>query len=147
MLNLKPAGMLAVLSLATLGACATGEKISEATQVAPVPANASRIVVYRTNIMGGAVQPQVIVDGSPTGVCQPGGAFYVDVKPGQHRVSASTESTSSATVTTASGQSSYVECSIGFGVFIGRPLLKAKPAAEAAPAVRDLVLTGQFTLN
>jgi len=147
MLNLKPAGIVAVLSLTTLGACATGEKISETAQASPIPANTSRIIVYRTNIMGGAVQPQVIVDGSPTGMCQPGGAFYGDVKPGQHRVSASTESTSSATVTTAGGQSSYVECSIGFGVFVGRPLLRAKPAAEAAPAVSDLVLTGQFTLN
>ncbi|MCP4316572.1 MAG: hypothetical protein GY789_11300 [Hyphomicrobiales bacterium] len=49
--------------------------------------------------------------------------FYVDVAPGVHDVSATTEVTDTATVTVKANQTSYVECSINMGILIGRPIV------------------------
>lgn len=132
------------MSLALSG-CASGSKIFEtaAAQMPPKP-GLSRIVVYRDSILGFAVQPKVNVDGQPTGDCRPEGAFYVDIKPGKHEVSATTEVTRAVFVETANGKTAYVECSIGIGLLIGRPELRVIVPENGHEKIQSLVFTGQY---
>lgn len=130
-----------------LSACATGATLSETPAAqAPIPAGKSRIVVYRTNVMGFAVQPQVTVDSYPTGTCQANGVFFVDVNPGTHRVASSTETTAALQVQAQAARPSYVECSIGMGLAVGRPNLAQVTADSAAGKIGGLTFTGQFSV-
>lgn len=114
------------------------------TGASTIPANKGRVVVYRTGIMGTAIQPIISVDGVERGKCQPNGAFTVDVAPGQRLVSASTEIQRETVVTVAEGQTSYVRCSIGFGVLIGQPHLEVVPADVGKQESAPLALIGRF---
>jgi hypothetical protein len=109
-----------------------------------IPANKGRIVVYRTGIMGTAIQPTVLIDGVERGKCQPNGAFTVDVAQGQRTVSTSTEVRRQTVVTVEQGQTSYVRCSIGFGVLVGQPRLEAVPEDVGIQESAPLALTGRF---
>lgn len=134
-----------LLIASLLGGCASGQKISELAAAQEPPKNGdSRIVVYRDTILGLAVQPNVKVDGRATGDCRPEGAFYVDVKPGKYEVSATTEVTRSVFVQPARGETAYVECSIGLGLMIGRPELRAIAPENGKVAIQNLVFTGQY---
>jgi hypothetical protein len=129
----------------SVAACASGASISETPKAqTSIPEGKTRIVVYRTQVLGAAIQPEVLVDGQPTGNCQPNGAFLVDVPAGIHTVSASTESTATAKVDTSDSPIAYVECSIGFGLFIGRPKLVPVMPETGAAVSNDLVLTGRY---
>ena len=136
-----------IAALVALSACAEGPKLSETPAAqAPIPAGKSRIVVYRTNVMGFAVTPEVTVDSYPTGTCQANGVFFVDVKPGTHRLASSTETTASVQVQTQAAQKSYVECSIGMGLAVGRPNLTQVSADSAAGKIGGLTFTGQYSV-
>ena len=132
--------------LALLTGCAGGNTVSDWMNVEPVPAGMSRIVVYRTQVGGAAVQPHVRVDDRETGKCQPEGAFTVDVLPGEHTLSAKTETLEALEITTSPGETVYVECSITFGVMVGHPKLTAVAAETGREAVKPLSLIGQFAL-
>lgn len=127
-----------------LSACATGASLDESVDIEAVPPGMSRIVVYRTEVAGTAVQPTVSVDGRETGRCRPEGAFLIDLPPGEHRLSASTETTASTTVTTREGEVVYVECSLSLGVLVGHPKLTPVRAETGRAEARDLALTGRF---
>lgn len=138
------AASAALMGALLLSACASGPTVSASPEAkAPIPAGASRVVVYRTQIIGAAIQPDVFVDGVKRGSCKPKGAFYADVAPGEHTVSAKTEVRRAAPVTTAKGETAYVRCSIGMGLIAGRPHLESVPAAEAAKEVGPLAFTGR----
>lgn len=141
----KALSVISVVSAFAVSGCATGAKISETPEAQRPPASGlSRIVVYRTAVMGAAIQPTVKVDGKPSGSCTPNGAFYVDVPRGRHTVSAATEVTRSTTVDTSRETVAYVECSIGFGFLAGRPKLVAVTPRTGRSAVQNLVFTGQY---
>lgn len=140
-------GRIAVVLLGALllGACATGKTISEtpAAQLALSPSKA-RIAIYRTAVIGFAVQPAVNVDGRPTGNCTPNSVFYVDVKPGKHEVSARTEVTEAITVRARANRVTYVECSIGIGILVGRPKLIEVTKTQAQYKIRDMAFGGKY---
>lgn len=97
---------------------------------APIPAGQGRLVVYRTQALAGAVvQPAITINGAERGRCSPRGAFSVDLAPGQHIVGAATEVRQEAPVTVAAGQTSYLRCSVGMGLLVGRPRLEPVPAS------------------
>ncbi len=77
--------------------------------------------------MGTAIQPKINIDGAATKRCQPKGAFYVDVPPGEHTVTASTETTAQVVVDTRSTDVVYVRCGVSFGLAVGRPTLEQVP--------------------
>ena len=144
---LKLAGRLAVVVLGAwaLAACATGKSVTEAPEAqVPLAPGKARIAVYRTGILGAAVQPAVSVDGRKTGSCTPNGVFYVDVRPGKHEITASTEVTETLTVNAGANRVTYVECSIGIGFVVGRPKLQERQAGWGEQKVRELVFTGKF---
>ncbi len=126
--------------------CASGASVSDSMNVESVPAGMSRIVVYRTQVTGTAVQPHVHVDGTETGKCQPEGAFTVDVAPGKHTLSAKTEKLTTIEVTTSAGETVFVECSMTLGVMVGHPKLTPVRGETGREAIKELSLIGQFTL-
>ena len=131
----------------TLAGCASGAKVLDEPSVLQTPPpGRSTIVVYRTQkFQGVAIQPLIKVDGKTTGRCNPNGAFFVDVEPGRHTVTAQTESTAETVVDTSHDPISYVECSIGIGVLVGRPKLVAVTPLTGQDQVRSLVNTGRYS--
>lgn len=128
-----------------LAACATGKSVSETPQAEIALAlGKARIAVYRTQVVGFAVQPVVKLNDRKTGSCVPNGVFYIDVPPGKYEVSATTEVTDSVTVTARANRTAYVECSIDFGILVGRPHLVEVTRGTAQPKVGGLVYKGKF---
>ena len=104
-----------------LGACATsGPKYSEAKPAAAVPAAGDgRIYVYRTALLGMAVQPDVKINGEVVGQATPNGYFYIDRKPGNYEITTSTEVERKLSLTLDKDQTRYVRLDISFGFFVG----------------------------
>ena len=101
--------LILIFFVGALSACASGPSMQELEAGnSVIPESKGRVVVYRTGIVGTAIQPIVSVDGVKRGKCQPNGAFKVDVAPGQRMISASTESLRGTMVTVGRGQTSYV---------------------------------------
>lgn len=133
-----------MVCLALVG-CASGTAIKDSKEAATaIPSGMGQVVVYRTGLMGSAVQPSVSIDGVKKGACQPNGAFIATVKPGDRLVSAATEVKRETVVRVESGQPSYVRCSIGMGFFVGQPHLEVVPAKTGKLESDKLVLTGKY---
>ncbi len=127
-----------------IGGCASGQSIKDSKEAAAaVPSGKGRIVVYRTGMLGTAVQPAVSVDGAKKGTCKPNGAFYADVAPGNRVVSAATEVKRETLVHVEEGKSSYVRCSIGLGMFVGQPYLEVIAPGTGKLEAEKLVFTGR----
>lgn len=128
-----------------LSACASGVPVSESNvPKEAIPDGKSRIAVYRTNILGLAIQPKVSVDGREAGRCTPSGVFYVTVEPGQHTVSATTEVTKTSYISVAEGETAYVKCSIGFGMLAGHPKLDIISGSIGQAETQKLKVTGKY---
>lgn len=135
--------LIPLTALAGLAACASGTSMSETPgAMAALGSSESQIVVYRTGIMGAAIQPLVQVDGADTGRCVPNGAFTANVAPGEHTVAISTEVTRSVVVDVTGGETAYVKCSIGLGFMVGRPQLTVVEPSFGRGESAGLVLTG-----
>jgi len=103
-----------------LAACAGGPKYSEMQSTIPnLSANTGRIYIYRTAVVGFAIQPDVKINGEVVGSAAPDGFFYVDRPPGNYTITTSTEVSRSLTLTLASGQTRYVKLDISMGFFAG----------------------------
>ena len=144
-IKLKTAKFFLLASAIALSACATGTKMADVPAAnSDVPAGNARVVVYRTGLLGAAVQPLVSVDGVERARCQPQGAFVVDVAPGAHTVSATTEVSKTAYLNVEAGQTAYIKCKIGFGLVIGQPSFEVMPEAAGKAESSSLPLIGQF---
>lgn len=134
-----------LLSAAMLAGCASGVPVSESEVArAEIPRGQARVAVYRTNFLGAAIQPLVRVNGDETGRCTPQGVFYVDVAPGQHTVSATTEVEKVSYLSVSEGETAYVKCSIGFGVFVGQPRLDVVSNSIGQSETQSLKVTGKY---
>jgi len=108
----KKFNLFSAFSVVALGlsACATGDSLAQASASIPtVSQGKSRLVVYRTEIIGAAIQPKISIDGSETDTCQPNKVFYVDVPAGRHTLTAKTEVTETLVVDASAGASTYIE--------------------------------------
>lgn len=126
-----------------LAGCATGAKLSESA-LSDISNGKGRIVIYRTSILGGAIQPVVNVDGVNTGKCQPGGVFIVDHAPGQVAISVATERTRTSYVTVEAGKTSYVRCDPAMGVIIWQVKLTNVPTDVGKAQSEKLSLIGSY---
>lgn len=107
------------LPLLLLG-CATGKNFAEMRQsIPPLPPDQGRIFIYRTVVLGAAVQPSVKVNGQVVGSAKPQGFFYVDRPPGEYRISTETEVLRTLSLTLEPGQVRYVRLGISIGFFVG----------------------------
>jgi hypothetical protein len=135
----------AVLALAALvGGCATGPKFSDISpSQGTVAPDKGRIYVYRTAILGAAVQPEVKVNGQVVGRAIPNGFFYVDREPGDYSIATSTEVERHLSLVLAKGQTRYVRLNIGMGFFIGHVYPELVENAVGEKEIQQCSYTGQ----
>ena len=106
--------------LLVLAACASGPKFAEVQdKLAARPADTGRIYIYRTAIIGAAVQPSVKLNGEVIGSAVPQGFFYVDRPAGNYELSTSTEVTRNLSLSLEPGQTRYVRLGISVGFAVG----------------------------
>jgi hypothetical protein len=111
-----------VMTIALLAAgCATsGPKFTEiSSTMAAMPADTGRIYIYRSTALGAAIQPEVKLNGEVVGRAVPMGFFYLDKKPGNYELEATTEVTRKLSLTLEQGQKRYVRMGVSFGFFVG----------------------------
>ena len=120
MKSLARLSMVILVSL-VLGACATtGPTFTElSSQVSDVSSDFGRIYLYRTSILGAAIQPEVKLNGDVIGKAVPNGFFYVDKTSGNYEIMTSTEVERKLSLTLDGGQTRYVRLNISMGFFVG----------------------------
>ncbi len=113
--------VIVVTACILLGACATsGPKYSEAKPAMSAPATGDgRIYLYRTTILGMAVQPEVKINGEVVGKATPNGYFYVDRKPGTYEVTTTTEVERKLSLNLDKDQTRFVRLNISLGFVVG----------------------------
>lgn len=130
-----------------VSACATGPKFSEVASSMPaLKAGDGRIYFFRSSSMiGGAIQPDIRLNGQVVGESKPGGFFYVDRPAGNYVASASTETEKSVSFKLEPGETKYIRSSIGMGLFAGRPVLEPEDPRKANAELASLSYTGSIT--
>ena len=134
-----PKLLLALLGLALLAGCATsGQTYSQLqTNLTPPAEGQGRIFIYRTIVLGAAVQPSVKVNDAVVGSAVPRGFFYVDRPAGDYTISTATEVTRTLSLTLAPGQVRYVRLNIGMGFFVGHVWPELVEDAEGQKDIAD----------
>jgi len=131
-------------AVALVSACATGPK--HADMVGSIPSLKSgegRIYFFRSNSMvGGAVQPEIRLDGQVVGQSKPGGFFYVDRPAGNHVAGASTETEKTVSFALQAGETKYIRSSVGIGLVMGRVILEPETPEKAKAELGSLSYTG-----
>lgn len=108
-----------VLSL-MIASCASGPTYSEVkATLPPIPKGQGRIFVYRTALLGAAVQPKVKINDVVVGQAKPRGFFFADRLPGNYEVSATTEWKHKDELTLAPGQRRFVRLNMLPGLMVG----------------------------
>jgi len=113
--------------------CASGPKYSEISpSISEVTPDKGRIYIYRTALLGAAIQPEVKLNGEVVGKAVPNGFFYVDRKPGDYKITTSTEVDRHLSLLLDKGETRYVRLNIGMGFFVGHvyPELVEKDVGE-----------------
>jgi len=102
-------------------------------------ADQARIYLYReSSMLGGAIQPEIKINGEDTGGdSRSGDYFYVDRPAGTYEISTTTEKKEALTVTLAAGQSVYVRFNVSMGFLIGHVLPSLIDTQEAAEEIKD----------
>jgi hypothetical protein len=136
--------LVVVLTLGlALGACATGPKFTELESTFPtLEPSLGRIFIYRTAILGAAVQPSVKLNGEVVGSAVPNGFFFVDRSPGDYTVSTTTEVERSAMLGLRAGEMQYVRLNIGMGFFVGRVTPELIHPETGAEEIKKLSFSG-----
>lgn len=126
-----------------LSSCASGPRMSEIKSSIPtVKADQGRIYFYRSGLLGGAIQPNVWLNGHVVGESKPNGFFFLDMPPGPMEVSTSSEVEKKLTFVLEAGQTRYVRLSVGLGILVYRIYPELSNATEAIQELQDLKYTG-----
>jgi len=118
----KPPKWLGLLAMTLIVAgCATSgpkylEMVPNMTKLSP---DMGRIYIYRTTVLGAAIQPDVKVNGEVVGSAVPNGFFYVDRSSGTYEIMTSTEVDRKLTLTLDKGEARFVRLNISMGFFVG----------------------------
>jgi len=134
---------LSWLLVLLLAACASGPKFNTVESTfAASPAGKARIFFYRATSLGGAIQPEIVLNGKVVGKAQPQGVFFVDVDPGNMEVVTGSEVEKKLTFQVAPGDRRYVRAAVGLGVIVWRVYPELVDEAEAKKEIADLAYTG-----
>ncbi len=115
------------------------QELEPGRAVEPPPPGLARLVFYRTaEMIGALVKPRVIIDGQKTGRAVRKTAWWVDLPPGDHQVSLSTEVKRAARVTLTAGQVAFVRTRPKTGVFLVRFEPEMVPPEEAEAELAGL---------
>jgi len=132
-----------LLSLFFIGCASTGPKYSELVPtVSPVASDIGRIYIYRTVVLGAAVQPDVKINGEVIGSAIPRGFFYVDRKPGAYEIMTSTEVDRKLSLLLEKGQTRFVRLNISMGFFVGHVYPELIEPDIAKAEIQDCHYTG-----
>ncbi len=137
--------LMICLLLAFLSACAaSGPTFNEASAAfAPLKPSMGRIYFYRpANFMGGAIRPDVVLDGETVGTAIPEGFFYVDREAGNHEAVLSSGVEKRTTIRLAAGESRYVRIEMGLGVVMARVFTQQVDAKTGQREIESLHYTG-----
>lgn len=128
-----------------LGGCATtGLKFTEfSSQLSKVTPELGRIYLYRTTVLGAAVQPEVRLNGEVIGSSVPNGFFYVDKSPGEYVIMTSTEVDRKLSLTLEAGQTRYVRLNISMGFFVGHVYPELVDLDVGAKEIQDCRYIGK----
>jgi hypothetical protein len=146
MTSLKTAAKLLVagIVLLVLAACAGGPQFSQMQANLPiVSADQGRIFIYRSTVLGAAIQPSVKINGDVVGSAVPRGFFYVDRPPGDYEIATATEVTRTLSLKLEAGQTRYVRLGAAFGFFVGHIYPELVDNAVGASEIQDLHYTGK----
>ena len=112
--------LIFLMAFMLIGCATSGPKFSEyELSMSEVPAESGRIYLYRTAILGAAIQPDVKLDGEVIGSAVPKGFFYVDTQSGNHEIMTSTEVERKLSFKLEPGETRYVRLNISMGFFVG----------------------------
>ena len=138
------AAVILAVTVAIAGCASSGIKYSDVKSptVATDP-NVGRIYLYRTALLGLAVQPEVKVNGEVVGKAVPNGYFYVDRPAGTYEIVTSTEVERKLSLTLEKGQTRYVKLNISFGFFVGHVYPELIDTADALKDIKDCQYTGK----
>ena len=135
----------ACVLLILLSACASsGPTFSEMQNSVMAPSgNMGRIYVYRTSILGAAIQPSVKLDGVTVGDAVPRGYFYIDKPAGSYKISTETEVDRAVSLTLEAGQTRYVRLDPTFGFVVGHISPILVEAGQGQSEIKDCHYTGK----
>ncbi len=81
-----------VSSLIVLQGCASGIKYADMKDFIPnLNPDLGRIYFYRNSVIGGAIQPNIMLNDEKVGKSVPQGFFFIDKAPGEYKASTKTE--------------------------------------------------------
>ncbi|MCV2351511.1 DUF2846 domain-containing protein [Paucibacter sp. Y2R2-4] len=107
-----------------------------------VPAQQSRIYIYRNEFLGTLVGLELLVDGRPAGTTK-GKTFVVaDVDAGEHQLVSKGENTHTLTLTTRAGEPSFVWQEVKMGLLSAGSRLHSVDAATGRAGVMETQLVG-----
>ena len=125
----------ALLLTLLIAACATGPSLKERAAALPaVDQGKARIFFYRTQVVGAAYQPDVLLNGEKVGTAAPRGVFFRDVAPGKYSVT-TTMTKEVVNLDVAAGEKRYVKLGYSFGFNIYPELV---PAAQGETESSEL---------
>ena len=137
-------GALLFVAIAIAGCASSGIKYSDlGASAAATNPDLGRIYLYRTAIVGLAVQPEVRINGEVVGKAVPNGFFYVDKPAGSYEIVTSTEVDRKLSLTLEKGQTRYVKLNISIGFFVGHIYPELADTADAVKDIKDCQYTGQ----
>ena len=127
--------IVAILAaVAILAGCATGPVYTEMKSTIPaLAADKGRVYFYRPSTVGAAMTPTVTLNGKSVGTSKSHGFFYVDVAPGDYKVTIDSD----ATFTLAAQETKYIREVVQFGfTYHIAPVLVTSDIA--APELEDM---------
>lgn len=127
-----------------LGGCATGPKFSEVLpSLGTAAPDNGRIYIYRTALLGAAIQPEVRLNGEVVGAAVPNGFFYVDREPGDYKITTSTEVDRHLSLVLEKGQTRYVRLNVSMGFFVGHVYPELVEAGVGAKEIQQCSYIGE----
>lgn len=105
-------GVLGLIAILAVGACAKGPKAVDALMLAPpVPADRSRLVIMAPSLLDGLSQGEVFVNRRRIGPVDAYGALYTDVEPGTQVIAIDRQQARSTALYTEPGEMVFVTLS------------------------------------
>ena len=134
-----PRLLILALTAILLTSCASVQREAAPSQADRPESGKAMVIFYRErHFVGGGVSYKVFDNGTRIGGLPNGAYFVYQAKPGAHKFTASTESTSEHVLTLEAGKTYYIRGEVHMGVMVGRPELVIADSKEAVGAIKEL---------
>ncbi|WP_109581464.1 DUF2846 domain-containing protein [Cupriavidus plantarum] len=101
-----------------------------------------RVYFYRDGLFfGGALRPDITLNGMTVGASEPGGFFYVDRPAGSYRATTGTETEKSVSFVLAAGETKYLRTYATLGIVVARVVIELVTADDARKDLPSLSYT------